>query len=225
MEGTRLPDHRRRAALAATWDVLTAISMTVGRGPTARAVAAAARLTDADLVVDIGCGPGTAVREAARRGASAAGVDPAPAMLRLARWLTAFRRANRVAWIRGRAEDLPLPDGAVTVVWALSSLHHWQDRQAGIREISRVLKPGGRLLLAERLARPGGRGHSAHGLTAAQAEAIATDAATAGFADLRITNVRAGRRALVLIEGTGSVGSAADPSQATAESRQEHSLP
>ncbi len=46
--------------------ILTVLSMTAGRGPLARAVADAAELTPADRVVDIGCGPGTAVRHAAR---------------------------------------------------------------------------------------------------------------------------------------------------------------
>ena len=72
------------------YQIVTALSMTVGRGPLARAVADAAQLTPADRVIDIGCGPGTAVRHAARRGAAATGIDPDPAMLRLARWITAI---------------------------------------------------------------------------------------------------------------------------------------
>ena len=74
------------------WQIVTALSMTAGRGPLARAIADAAELTSADRVADIGCGPGTAVRHAARQGAAATGVDPDPAMLRLARWITALRR-------------------------------------------------------------------------------------------------------------------------------------
>src|SRR5271166_5189721 len=141
------------------WQIVTALSMTAGRGPLARAVADAAELTPADRVVDIGCGPGTAVRHAARRGAArrgaaATGVDPDPAMLRLARWITALRRPPDVSWLEGRAEKLPLPDDQATVVWAISSAHHWEDRGTGIGEAWRVLAPGGRLVLAERLPRP-----------------------------------------------------------------------
>src|SRR5271165_3216634 len=131
-------------------EIGTALSMTVGRGPVARAIAAAARLTAADRVVDVGCGPGTAVREAARAGASATGVDPSPVMLRLARLISSMRKATRVSWVEGSAERLPLPDGAATVVWAISSVHHWADTVRGLAEIHRVLGPGGRVLLAER---------------------------------------------------------------------------
>jgi trans-aconitate methyltransferase len=58
--------------------------MTAGHGPRVRAVADAAELTAADRLVDVGCGPGTAVRLAARRAATATGIDPDPAMLGLA---------------------------------------------------------------------------------------------------------------------------------------------
>ena len=125
------------------WQIVTALSMTAGRGPPARAVADAAELTPADRVVDIGCGPGTAVRIAARQGAAATGVDPDPAMLRLARWITALRRPPDVSWFEGRAEKLPLPDDQATAVWAISSAHHWEDRRTGIGETWRVLAQAG----------------------------------------------------------------------------------
>ena len=91
------------------WQIVTALSMTAGRGPLARAVADAAELTPADRVVDIGCGPGTAVRIAARQGAAATGVDPDPAMLRLARWITALRRPPDVAGSKAGPRSCPCP--------------------------------------------------------------------------------------------------------------------
>jgi ubiquinone/menaquinone biosynthesis C-methylase UbiE len=156
-----MPDRKqnRRSYIVGLTDIVTgvvhavtALSMTVGRGAAARTVAGLAGLVPGDDVVDIGCGPGTAVREAARRGARATGVDPDRAMLRLGRSLTALRRAAGVSFVEGGAERLPVPDCGTTVVWALTSVHHWPDRPAAIREIRRVLKPGGRVLLAERLA-------------------------------------------------------------------------
>ncbi len=183
------------------WQIVTALSMTAGRGPLARAVADAAELTPADRVVDIGCGPGTAVRIAARRAATATGIDPDPAMLRLARWITALRRPPDVSWLQGRAEKLPLPDDQATVVWAISSAHHWEDRGTGIGEAWRVLAPGGRLVLAERLARPGARGHAAHGLTRDHAEDLARQLADAGFGQVRLHTAKAGHRALVIVSG------------------------
>lgn len=57
-------------------DVITALSMTVGRARAARVIAELAHIGSADRVIDVGCGPGTAVREACCRGASATSVDP-----------------------------------------------------------------------------------------------------------------------------------------------------
>jgi len=105
-------------------EIMTAVSMTIGRGPLARAAADAARLTQADRIIDIGCGPGTAVRLAARRADAATGIDPSPVTLRVARQISRFRRARHVSWAEGKAEKLPVPDGQATVAWAISSVHH-----------------------------------------------------------------------------------------------------
>jgi ubiquinone/menaquinone biosynthesis C-methylase UbiE len=77
--------------------------------------AEAAELKPANRVIDIGCGPGTAVQYAARWAAAATGIDPDPAMLRLARWITALRPSPSVTWLEGRAEKLPPPDGKASV--------------------------------------------------------------------------------------------------------------
>jgi len=69
-------------------ELLTAVAMTACRGTVARAIVSEAQLTAADRAVDIGCGPGTAVREAARRGVPVTGVDPSATALRLARVLS-----------------------------------------------------------------------------------------------------------------------------------------
>jgi ubiquinone/menaquinone biosynthesis C-methylase UbiE len=187
--------------------IITAVSMTIGRGRLARAVIGAARLTASDRVVDIGCGPGTAVRRAARVAASGTGIDPSPLMLRLARWISRVRRSANVSWLQGPAERLPLPDGEASVAWAISSAHHWEDRAAGIREARRVLTADGRLVVAERLARQGARGHAAHGLSRDQADDLAAQLAAAGFLEVRVETCRAGHRNLVIVQGrTGSAG-------------------
>lgn len=189
----------RRQASGAV-QILSAASMIFGRGAAARTVAQIAGLGHDDRVVDVGCGPGTAVREAARHAAAATGVEPDATSLALARWISGRRHARNVTWLQGRAEDLPLPDGCASVVWALSSVHHWADRAAGFAEAHRVLTPGGRLLIAEKLVRSGSRGHAAHGFTTARAEQVAGEIAAAGFTDIRTQTSRARRRNLVIIQ-------------------------
>jgi ubiquinone/menaquinone biosynthesis C-methylase UbiE len=191
---------RRVGDGAAAW--LCAAAMLAGRGAAARAVTRIAALTGSDRVVDVGCGPGTAVRAAARHAAAATGVDPNAASLALARWISAARRARNVTWLQGSAEHLPLPDACATVVWSLSSVHHWADRQAGFTEARRVLAEGGRLLIAERSIRPGGRGHAAHGLSASQAERVTAELAAAGFTGIRTQTSRVGRRLLTIIQAS-----------------------
>jgi len=189
------------------YEIMTAVSMTIGRGPLARAAADAARLTQADRIIDIGCGPGTAVRLAARRADAATGIDPSPVMLRLARQISRIRRARHVSRAEGKAEKLPVPDGQATVAWAISSVHHWDDLSAGLSEASRVLTPGGRLVLVERLARPGARAHAAHGLTSGQAEDLARQLTAAGFLRVEVQTRKAGHRRLVIIRGETSTAS------------------
>jgi len=93
-------------------------------------------------------------------------------MLSLARAITSMRRVTGVEFLEGSAEALPLPDRSATVLWALSSVHHWVDRGAGLAEAHRVLVPGGWILLAERAVAPGARGHARHGLTSEESEVL-----------------------------------------------------
>jgi ubiquinone/menaquinone biosynthesis C-methylase UbiE len=121
-------------------------------------------------------------------------------MLRLARWISAFRRTGNVGWLEGGAERLPVPDGQATVVWAVASLHHWNDRAAGLSEARRALAPAGRLIVAEWLVRPGARGHGAHGMTNDQAGEFAAQLSDTGFRDVGVSTRRVGRRTLQIIE-------------------------
>jgi ubiquinone/menaquinone biosynthesis C-methylase UbiE len=162
-----------------------------GRAKARRAVDATS-VSNRDQVVDIGCGPGNASRAAARRGAHVTGIDPAPAMLRLARAFT--RKPGAITWAKGAAENLPLPDGSATVVWSLSTVHHWKDVDKGLAEAHRVLAPGGRLLAVERRVRPGTTGLANHGWTQQQAESFAALCRTAGFDSVRVGKQGDGRR-------------------------------
>ncbi|QYG93292.1 class I SAM-dependent methyltransferase [Iamia sp. SCSIO 61187] len=178
-------DHPGFSGISGT---VLALVFAVGRGRAARVAADLADVAPGDHVVDVGCGPGTALRIAARRGASGVGVDPAPVMRRVARALT--RPGRPIRWAPGVAEDLPVPDGAATVVWSMATVHHWQDVEQGLAEAHRVLAPGGRLLAVERRTVAGAEGRASHGWVPAQAEAFAVACRHAGFTDVAVRTER-----------------------------------
>jgi ubiquinone/menaquinone biosynthesis C-methylase UbiE len=121
-------------------------------------------------------------------------------MLRMARLVT--RRRSAITWADGSAEALPVPDDSATIVWALATVHHWRDVDAGLAEVCRVLAPGGRLLAVERQSPPGATGFASHGWTTEQAESFAALCRSAGFRDVTVASRRAGRRSVWAISGT-----------------------
>ena len=94
-------------------------------------------------LVDVGCGPGDLVAAAAARGATAVGVDLAPAMVALAR-----RRHPRLDFRVGSAEQLPVPAGSADAVVGAFLVHHLGAPGTAVAGFRRVLGPGGRLALS-----------------------------------------------------------------------------
>jgi ubiquinone/menaquinone biosynthesis C-methylase UbiE len=193
MQPPSVPNHHAHCpGFAGPIGLLAAASMVLGREGDARLAERLSGMTSGDTVVDIGCGPGAAVRHAARLGAHSVGVDPAPVMLRLARLLT--RSSLPASYLSGSAESLPLPDESAAVAWSIATVHHWVDLDAGLREVRRVLQPGGRLVAIERQTRPGARGLASHGWTETQADAFAQECRAHGFVDARVDRHQYGRR-------------------------------
>ena len=111
-----------------------------------------------DIVLDIGCGSGNSCRAAASvvTKGGVIGIDPTPAMIRIAREQSEDHpNGDRIQFMGGSAEEIPLDDASVTVAMAVNTLHHWDDIDAGLAEVKRVLRRGGRFILADELIEDG----------------------------------------------------------------------
>jgi SAM-dependent methyltransferase len=105
-----------------------------------------------DRVLDIGAGAGTDTLIAARAVAPSGKVfalDMTPAMLAKLRHNVALADAAHVEVIEGNAESIPLPDGSVDVVTSNGVLNLVPDKLKAFAEIFRVLRPGGRVQIAD----------------------------------------------------------------------------
>jgi len=96
-----------------------------------------------DRVLDVGCGTGWLVRRMASLVSAglAAGVDVSDAMRERAETLSA--ELPNVVFARGGADAIPWDSGFFTTVLSVESAYYWPDPAKGLREISRVLAPGG----------------------------------------------------------------------------------
>ena len=95
------------------------------------------------LTLDVGCGEGRLLRDLARRGHRVVGLDAAPTMAR-----SAHEASPDLSVVQGDAAALPFADGAADLVVAFMSLQDVDDMNRAVREIGRVLAPGGPLCLA-----------------------------------------------------------------------------
>ena len=202
------PNHHADARpLTGPIGYLAGLTLLFGRSREAQLVADLAKLRPDDRVVDLGCGPGTAVREAARRAHSATGVDPAGPMLAMARRLTGQSLRRRIDWVEASVEDLPLESDSATACWSIAAVHHWQSLDAGVAEVTRILRPGGRFVAAEKLTSPGATGHASHGWTDDQAAQFAALLTDHGFTGIEIRRHPMGRRRAITVLGrAGSPG-------------------
>jgi ubiquinone/menaquinone biosynthesis C-methylase UbiE/DNA-binding transcriptional ArsR family regulator len=110
-------------------------------------------LLDPDVVVgDLGCGSGRIAATIAPYARAVVAVDSSPEMLDVARSrLAGF--AN-VELVEGRIEQLPLASASLDLALVVHLLHHIVDPSAALAEVARVLRPGGRLVIADVLPHP-----------------------------------------------------------------------
>lgn len=102
-----------------------------------------------DLVLDLCCGPGLLALDFAPHVRHATGLDLTPAMLDQARAGQAQRGIGNINWVAGDINQLPLDDGAFTLVLCSAAFHHLEQPQRAFGEMVRVTRPGGRIVIRD----------------------------------------------------------------------------
>ncbi|HMB75436.1 MAG TPA: methyltransferase domain-containing protein [Kiloniellaceae bacterium] len=141
-------ETRLNAAPAEVYDSQFVPALFAHWGPV---VADAARVRPGDRVLDVACGTGAATLAAAAKAGPAGqvvGLDANPEMLAVARRKAARDDCATIEWLEGKAEALPLPDAGFDAVVSQFAFMFFEDRAAALREMLRVLRPGGGLAVA-----------------------------------------------------------------------------
>lgn len=125
------------------------------RSPTARSeeilekILSMARPGPEDTALDVACGPGLLVCALAKTVRHATGIDLTPAMLEQARATQQAQSLTNVSWDQGDVAALPYPDSAFTIVTCRFAFHHFPRPLPVLREMKRVCRPGGRIVVAD----------------------------------------------------------------------------
>ncbi len=131
-------------------------------------------------LLDVGCGHGAYHAALCASGVRIVGVDASLGMVREAR-RHALDGGLVVSVAQGSAEAIPLRDGAFDRVLAAHMLYHVPDQARALRELRRVLRPGGRVVLVTNIAQPSPRMLEIHTSAARQLGLGATDRIDARF--------------------------------------------
>src|SRR6478672_861924 len=102
-----------------------------------------------DTVLDVACGPGLLACAFARVAKHATGIDMTPAMLEQARKTQQEQGLKNVSWQQGDVYSLPFSEGQFSIVSSRFAFHHLQDPLAALREMKRVCRTGGKIVVAD----------------------------------------------------------------------------
>ncbi len=101
-----------------------------------------------ERVLEAGYGPGVLVQLMLSAGAAVGGVDPSPEMCELARRRNRRASVEKRADLRvGSAENTGFPDDTFDLAVSVNNVPMWSDLRAGMRELRRVVRPGGRVVV------------------------------------------------------------------------------
>jgi SAM-dependent methyltransferase len=114
----------------------------------------AGQLDGTERVLDIGSGPGHTALLFATAAREVVATDPTPAMLDQGKKLARERGLENLSFEQTAAESLPFPDDSFDRVTSRQSAHHYRDLPAALREVARVLRPGGRFVLIDTISPP-----------------------------------------------------------------------
>jgi ubiquinone/menaquinone biosynthesis C-methylase UbiE len=117
-------------------------SVVHAQGDDLRALAALVKELGAS-VLDLGCGAGHVSFNVAPHAGTVVAYDLSPEMLQVVAEAASQRGLGNVTTQQGVAEHLPFADSSFDYVFSRFSAHHWRDLDAGLRQVARVLKPGG----------------------------------------------------------------------------------
>lgn len=102
-----------------------------------------------DKVADIGAGTGYLTLELAKKAAQVIAVDNSFQMLSVAREEAVKANLANIRFMEGNAEELPIDDDTVDLVYANMLLHHVNDPLQVFKEMFRILKPGGKVMVTD----------------------------------------------------------------------------
>jgi demethylmenaquinone methyltransferase / 2-methoxy-6-polyprenyl-1,4-benzoquinol methylase len=143
--GTLQPDAVRGMfdRIAPVYDAMNHV-MTAGLDRSWRRLTVEAVVQPGDRVLDACCGTGDLAVAAEREGGVVTGLDFSPRMLERAR-----RKSETVTWVEGDLLALPFDDGSFDAATVGFGVRNVADLEAGLAELHRVLRPGGRLAILE----------------------------------------------------------------------------
>lgn len=143
METNRLHKHGAFFDVWSSWYRVTPLGRALAR--IQKDAIRRLNLKGGELVLDLGCGPGDGMRQIGALGAKAVGLDYSEGMLAQAK----PRIIAQGRLTRGDAGQLPFRDAVFDRIVCTNSFHHYPDRVAALKEMRRVLKRGGQLVLVD----------------------------------------------------------------------------